>query len=594
VRVQRRVALVPRPKSRLDAYRAQSAQGRYTTQIRVCIAQSVSRYHEAMRYLALTILACGTNPDPVTFGGGADAGLTDATTSKDSALPTTPDAADGAVPPPARPYDWVQIISTGQSLSIGSQGLPPNPAPQPYQNLVLSDSSPDPKFDNDGDQLSLVRLVSPLRTATVNMLPAGTYPNNINGETVSEGLSNQLSALSLARAGRDYVTVATAVGQGGRQLSVIEKQPGPAYPAKPAIPGNQAYWASMYETTRINELARAAGRRFGVGAVFLTHGESDALLLTPAASYEAGVVKLAKDYDADTRAITGQSTPVLLFTSQQGTYPAVIDAISTTINGLWRVSIDNPDRIVCVGPKYQYEYTADRVHLPAAAYERVGTKYAEAYYQTVLEGKRWRPLEPMQVTRVGRTITVSLYVPFPPLSWDTVFPPPHQSAMHPWRNGKSFEVATQSGAKLEIESVALEGPSSVKVTLTQEPSAGTALVVRHAIVQDVAGAQGGMPEGRHGLLRDTDPLVPRDARVLDVSVKNGSAVITAKSTGAFARQTVHDRVTLPGVAGEFVVVARAGDTLTLSAPVALADSDVKATIMSDQRNYLVHFELPLP
>jgi hypothetical protein len=548
-----------------------------------------------MRSIVLVFLACGTDPEG-TPSGSTDAGLADTASTTDTAPPLTPDAADagdGSVPFPPRPYDWVQIISTGQSLSVGSQGIPPNPAPQPYQNMVLTDTGPDPKFDNNGDVLSLVPLVSPLRTPSANMLPAGTYPNNVSGETVSEGLSNQLSALSLARVGSDYVTIATAVGQGGRPLAVIEKQPGAGYPGKPADPINQAYWASMYETTQIRELARSAGKRFGVGAVFLTHGESDALVLTPAAAYEAGVLKLANDYDTDTRAITGQTTPVRMYTSQQGTFPIVAEAISTTINGLWRVSTTNPNRIVCVGPKYQYEYVADRVHLSAAAYERVGTKYAEAYYQTELEGKRWRPLEPVQVARVGRVITVSLYVPFPPLSWDSAFPPAHQSP-HPWRNGKGFEVATQAGGKLEIESVALDGASSIKITLVQEPVAGVPLVVRHAIVQDLAGALGGMPEGRHGLLRDADPLVPRDARVIDVSVKNGSAVITAKTAGAFARQTVHDRVTLPGVAGEFVVVARAGDTLTLSAPVTLSDGDVKASIMSDQRNYLVHFEWPLP
>jgi hypothetical protein len=546
--------------------------------------------------MVVLFLACGTDPEPPAPTGGADAAaaLDGQAGPSDASTTTVVDArVDSAAPPPARPYDWVQIISTGQSLSVGSLGLPPSQAAQPYQNMVLSDSSADPKYDNVGDILSLVPLVSLLRTPWPSAAAPGTYPNNIDGETVSERLANQLSALSLARSGRDYVTIATAVGQSGRPLSIIEKQPGPGYPAKPANPANLAYWASMYETAHIQELARKAGKRFGVGAVFLTHGETDAIAFNP--TYEAGVLKLAKDYDVDLRAMTGQTTPVLMFASQQATFPTNANLISATTHALWHVSTANPDSVVCVGPKYQYEYVADHVHLTAPAYERVGTKYAEAYYQTVLEGKRWRPLEPVQVARVGKVISVSLYVPFPPLSWDAAFPPPHQSTpLHPWRNGRGFEVATQAGAQLAIESVALDGVSSLKITLAEEPAAGTPIVVRHAIVQDVEGATGGLPEGRHGLLRDTDPLVPRDARVLTVTVKNGSAVLTSKKVGAFDRQTVRDRVTLPGVAGELVVVARTADTLTLSSAVMLPDGEVNASFMSDQRNYLVHFEWPLP
>jgi hypothetical protein len=553
-----------------------------------------------MRAFFLTFLvACGSDPvGDQPFLGPTDGGLAEAAALDASKADTAvPDAGDATVPLPPRPYDWVQLISTGQSLSVGSQGVPASTELQPYQNMVLSDSSTDPKFDNDGDVLSLVPMVSPIRTRAAGAPASGAYPNNINGETVSEGLGNQLSAIALAREGRDYVSIATNVGQGGRPLSVIEKQAGAPYPAKPTDPLRQAYWASMYETTHLKELAIKAGKKFGVGGVFLTHGESDALLEN--ATYEAGVIKLATDYDTDTRAITGQTTPVLLFASQQGTYPSVADAVSPALLALWSASVKDPARVVCVGPKYQYEYSSDLVHLPAPAYERVGEKYAEAYYQTVALGKRWRPLEPVQVTRTGKIVTVSLYVPFPPLSWESAFAPAHQLGMHPWRNGRGFEVATVAAAgqlstKLAIASAELDGASAVKITLVDEPAAGTALVVRHAMVQDVGGAQGGLAEGRHGQLRDSDPFVPRDARAIDVIVKNGSTQITASVPGAFARQTQHDRVTLPGMSTELVVIARAGDTLTLSSPVSLPDATVKARFMSDQRNYLVHFELPVP
>lgn len=549
------------------------------------------------------LCACGSDePAFVPGDAGEDAGET-----LDAApLPAPLDAAvpgdasrdgsrsDASTLPP-RPFDWVQLISTGQSLSAGSQGLPVDPSPQPYQNLKLFDSSPVPNYDNSGDMLSLLPLTSPIRVRDPLVVPAGAYPANLSGETVSEGLSNQVSALSLAREGLDYVSIATAVGQGGRRLEIINKQPGAPYPTKPAATdGRLAYWASMYEATQIKELAKLQNKRFGVGAVFLTHGESDAAIGTgiTAAEYEAGVVKLAQDYDADLRAITGQTQKVMLFTSQQGSFPPVADVIPSTTNALWSVSVKNPSDIVCVGPKYQYEYVADRVHLPAAAYERVGEKYAEAYYETVVMGKRWRPLEPVQVTRVGREITVRLHVPYPPLSWDEAFAAPHQSMGHPWSKGKGFEVATAAGAKLVIDSVAIVG-SAVRITLAADPPAG-ALAVRYAIVQDVAGAAGGLPEGRHGLLRDADPFAPRDTASIPTVITTGSAIVTAATPNAFARRTTHDRVKIAGMAEELVVVARSGNTLTLSGPVTAPSGAVMATYASDQRNYLVHFEWALP
>lgn len=548
--------------------------------------------------VALGALHCSdaTPSAPATDVARQDAEALDAPFGEDSALDAAGVDGDVGTPLPPRPFDWVQLISTGQSLSIGSQGIPVSTAPQPYQNLKLVDTSAYPNYDNDGDVLSLVPLTSPIRPRFPGAAPAGAYPDNINGETISEGLANQLSALAIGLDGRDYVSIATAVGQGGRKLEFINKQADPPYPAKPptAAEGRLAYWASFYETHHLKSLAMAAGKRFGAGGVFLTHGESDANIpagVTPAQVYEDGVWQLAQDYDTDLRRATGQSARVPFFTSQQAVLPDVAEAIPTTTHALWAVSVKHPGQVICVGPKYAYEYAADRLHMPAAAYERVGEKYAEVYFQTVLLGRPWRPLEPTAMTRAGRVITVTLHVPFPPLSWDTAFPPPHQAPGHPWARGMGFEVATDQ-TKLEIAAVTIAG-TSVQITLTGDPPAGP-LWVRHAIVQDVAGRQGGAPEGRHGLLRDDDPLRARDSQTLDVRMTQGSPIITATTTGAFARRTLHDRVYLPGMATDLVVVGRTADTLTLSGPVTLRSGTALATIRSDQRNYLVHFEWRLP
>jgi hypothetical protein len=502
--------------------------------------------------------------------------------------------------PPPRPFDWVQLISTGQSLSVGSSGLPEDPSPQPFENMMLVDSSLSPGYDNMGDVLSLIPLRSPIRLRDPNVAAnrIGAYPNNIYGETASEGLSNQLSAISRSRDGMDYITIATVVGQGGRKLDYLSKQLGQDYPEKPTSGDGDrlAYWASLYETTHLQKIANAAGKRFGVGAVFLTHGESDAdIPSTPTspADYEAGIVKLARDYNADLAAITGQTSRIPMFTSQQNTFPLETEVVPTTTHTLWAASVKFPEDILCVGPKYQYEYSEDKVHLVAAAYERLGEKYAQAYDFTVLLGRRWRPLEPTQVTRSGREISIELHVPYPPLSFDTAFASAHQSANHPWRFGKGFEVAAANSNKLEIESVSIIA-NSIKIVLATDPPTG-AIVLRHALVQDQSGALGGQPEGRHGLLRDSDPFVPRDAKTIAVEVFNGASTMIASSPEAFARITLHDRIVIPGMAEELIVIGRAGQTkLLLSGPIGIPSGIVLAKFSSDQRNYLVHFEWLLP
>ena len=43
------------------------------------------------------------------------------------------------------PYDWVGVIGTGQSLSVGCGSTAAINTTQPYHNLKLQDAGPDPK-----------------------------------------------------------------------------------------------------------------------------------------------------------------------------------------------------------------------------------------------------------------------------------------------------------------------------------------------------------------------------------------------------------------------------------------------------------------
>jgi len=46
--------------------------------------------------------------------------------------------------------DWVGVIGTGQSLSVGAAAGTPISTVQPFNNLKLQDNGPDPRYPLDG------------------------------------------------------------------------------------------------------------------------------------------------------------------------------------------------------------------------------------------------------------------------------------------------------------------------------------------------------------------------------------------------------------------------------------------------------------
>ncbi|HEV8245978.1 MAG TPA: dockerin, partial [Polyangiaceae bacterium] len=277
----------------------------------------------------------------------------------------------GGLPTSEKPFDWVGVIGTGQSLSVGWESTAISTT-QPFKNVTLLDEGPDPKYpiDSSGSpSWSTVPLIEPIRIAV-----AGTgagyddwqYPNNIahNGETYGEtphsGMANTLSALWQARGGEgDYITAHSVVGWSGHGIVDIDK-----------TGGKRAYLASLAEANVFNALAAAEGKTYGVGGIVLTHGENDAN--NPV--YGAALYQLWQDYNADLKAITGQAQDVILFGSQQSSSAPGYDSSAVQ---LWRAGVDHPGQIVCTGPKYQYRPYG--LHLPGPGYERLGEKYGEVF-----------------------------------------------------------------------------------------------------------------------------------------------------------------------------------------------------------------------
>jgi hypothetical protein len=383
------------------------------------------------------------------------------------------------------PWDWSGVIGTGQSLAVGEQGRPVLSKTQPYHNLKLSTGHLPWPIDPNDTHLTLVPLVEPIGRYSTNY--PSSWPDNIAGETPHSAMANQITALVRAASGRDFIGVHSEVGENGQCMIYLKKN------AEHVGVNGRSYEAAMIETKAITRLARAAGKTYGVGAITVTHGECDA----GNQNYENDLYQLWSDYNTDIPAITGQKQKVQMIVSQQNS----CNDYSASTLAQWKVGVDHPADIVCSGPKYQYP-SAEGVHLTANGYRQLGEKYGQIYFERVILGKDWRPLEPTIVERKGVVITAHFHVPVPPLVWDTNFAAPHQSIAE-WKNGKGFEVIAASGEKVAILSVAISGDAVVTCASDPGPGARLGYAMTGEKERMAVPFKGTY---RWGLLRDSDPF----------------------------------------------------------------------------------------
>lgn len=302
----------------------------------------------------------------------------------------------------------LQLIGNGQSLSVGTGAVSVDTT-QPYANVKIFDSTGDYVITNpSAPTLSLVPLTAPQRPVDAGNNP---YPTNVAGESVEVPMANALVALFIGAGWAGYRIAATCSGQGGAQMSEINE----------GGTGN-AYAAGQYES---QVFQRLSGGSFVVLAVPFTHGETDATIQNT--SYESELVTLAASYVASAQALTGQTQGVPFIASQQNSEPLPFDGENITALDVWNAANGNPGLIFNSGPKYQYSYLVDRVHLHA--YGPLGELYAWVLF-SVLAGRGWTPLQPTGVTLSGTTVTLSLDVPVAPLVVDGVQTAPHLTG--PW------------------------------------------------------------------------------------------------------------------------------------------------------------------
>ena len=394
------------------------------------------------------------------------------------------------------PWNWSGVIGTGQSLAVGQYGTPAKATTQPYNNLKLSTGSAAWPLNPNDATFKMVPLTEPIGRASTSY--PSSYPTNIAGETPHTAMGDQITALAMSSAGRDYVNVQGEFGENGQCLTYLLKN------APQSGVNGHAYQATLIETQAITRLAKAAGKTYGVAALTVTHGECDA----GNSNYESQLFGLLQNYDTDIAAITGQMQPLLMIVSQQNS----TNNQSASTLAQWKIGVDHPTDVVCSGPKYQYPTYTDGVHLITDGYEMLGEKYGQIYFQRVVLGQPWQPLQPVSADRTGtRQVNVHYHVPVSPLVWDTSLSVPNAN-FAAWKNGKGFEVRANNTA-VTINQIVISG-DTVQITVASDlPASG--VTVGYAMTsqdgttksQTNSGGNGWTGTLRWGLLRDSDPFV---------------------------------------------------------------------------------------
>lgn len=431
-----------------DTRRARGAPG--------AVARSYA-FAFAVATVAAAAAACGAcgrirnEPSPGASPAPTPTTTSPAATATGTGTATPSDAAGGTIH---------HVLGTGQSLASGVGGSPPLSSAQPYANLMF-----------DKGVLAGERELS----AFVPLVERGV-------ETMSSGFANLVTMLA-RDAGGSHDLLVSVHAVGGQPYRTMKK-------------GTPAYATSIAQATAGLGIARARGLAYDVTAVTSADGGGDHVdknthLATDLAEWQ-------RDYETDLRALTGQTTPIPLFNTQYSSWTEY-EATSPIPLAQLRAHVDNPGKVIVVGPRYAFMYGPDGVHLTNEGYRQMGEYYARAYRRVVVEHGTWEPLRPKTLTRSGAVITVQFLVPAPPLVLDTTL------ATDPGNYG--FEYADDGPGTPAITAVALSGPDTVTVTLASEPTNGGRRL-RYAYT-GIFREKAGLKTGARGNLRDSDSTPSR-------------------------------------------------------------------------------------
>lgn len=356
------------------------------------------------------------------------------------------------------------ILITGQSNSTGSEALPILNTVQNYQNRSF----------NTG-----VRAGSSNLTSFIPLVEA--LDSTFNGQTIATSMTDFIWALVESEGRSPIPYLVSANGVPGARYDELSR-------------GTAPYNAGIIQVQEAKRISLLMNKDYKVKAICNIHGESDQEYAK--LNYGANVTTWQQNYEQDIKAVTQQTDSIPMLLCQQNAYsPSNASSPSTsTALEVWKAHKANPDKIVLVGPRYQYDHPGTTLHLSGYMQQWHGEQYGKVYKHVVVDGKSWRPLSPKTVTLNRSVIDVEFYVPAPPLVFDL------SMIVSPNLTTYGFEYFDESSSPPTITSVLILNPTTIRITLASPPTGAGQL--RYAYTGTGAGA--GHWNGSRGNLRDSD------------------------------------------------------------------------------------------
>jgi hypothetical protein len=418
--------------------------------------------------------------------------------------------------------DINQILSTGQSNAVASGARPSTTLPhntvaitnaQPYTN-VMFDTGVMTSFSCNGSGCPKANYAVP--NAFVPLVEGDSFFGGAYVvETASSAMANLVSRIALdtfefgAPARPTYPTkhdvLVSLHGRSGNKYVCLRKtaQTDPSKQPPPndcALTYLAAFDEGMKQTQAAYDLAVAQGKTHAVRAVTVIHGESDHNgslgdfpmrgsdgVAGKIKNYADALIEWQQDYEAGVKAITGQAEGVPLFvmgiSGWTGPATYVGEPESPRYSPLAAQQHDAhvraPGKVILVGPGYFIDQgtkggnntSPECLHQSIVGQRQIGEYFAKVYAKVVFKGEAWEPVRPKSVARAGNVVTVEYHVPVPPLTLDTtlVTKPDRYDGSAAENYGFEYRVGGHSGARQEITSVVVSGPTTVTITLKNAP-----------------------------------------------------------------------------------------------------------------------------
>lgn len=377
--------------------------------------------------------------------------------------------------------DVRHYLMYGQSLSDGSQSVPPVHDEAVRAGRAVTYNA-GVRTRGGGSGL--------LTVPAENMYG---WIDALEAEQESPALALSWGMTAAGRLDADQAALVSAHGVSGRAYVDLKK-------------GTIPYANLLAAVRRARVMASRNDVDYGAESVSWIHGEANRL--DAKATYKAYMVELQSDLTTDMNEVTGQSGQVLLALDQMSNFTAYSIPSSEVPFAQLEVAIDNPTKMLCVGPKYMVATVSDGVHLTAASSAIIGSYHARAIDKhrkwMAGAGTPWKPLYCTGAVRVGAVITLTMHVPVGNLTLDTT------AVSNPGANGITW---SQTGGTLQtISTVAIAG-NTIVVTLSGDPGSPSAASIGIAAT-GVSGANGGPTTGARSNFRDEAAETDIDGNIM--------------------------------------------------------------------------------